>query len=126
MLKSSVKSELCKNIFLNSRISSDASSKYDAIFASVNKDFNILHKYADQLIRFWIDRGTIKKVKHGEYSYESKAEREARKTAEADAKVAAGAQQFRQQFAATQTPEAKAAERAKQNHGKLDFLNDLM
>ena len=85
-----------------------------------------LHKYADQLIRFWIDRTTIKKVKHGEYSYESKAEREARKTAEADAKVAAGAQQFRQQFAASQTPEAKAEERTKQNHGQLDFLNDLM
>lgn len=85
-----------------------------------------LRKYADQLIRFWIDRGTINKVKHGEYSYESKAEREARRNAEADAKVAAGAQQFRQQFAASQTPEAKAAERVKQNHGQLDFLNDLV
>lgn len=87
---------------------------------------DLLRKHCGQLIRYWIDRGVIKHNARGMYSYESKAEREARRTAEADAKVAAGAQQFRQQFAASQTPEAKAAERVKQNHGQLDFLNDLM
>lgn len=86
----------------------------------------LLRKHCGQLIRYWIDRGVIKHNARGMYSYESKAERDARKTAEADAKVAAGAQQFRQQFAASQTPEAKAAERVKQNHGQLDFLNDLV
>lgn len=86
----------------------------------------LLRKHCGQLIRYWIGKGVIKHDARGMYSYESKAEREAKRNAEADAKVAAGAQQFRQQFAATQTPEAKAEERAKQNHGQLDFLNDLM
>lgn len=96
-------------------------------YTDKQKDYivDLLRKHCGQLIRYWIDRGVIKHTARGMYSYESKAEREARKTAEADAKVAAGAQQFRQQFAASQTPEAKAAERAKQNHGQLDFLNDL-
>ena len=86
---------------------------------------DLLRKHCGQLIRYWIDKGVIKHNARGMYSYESKAEREAKRNAEADAKVAAGAQQFRQQFAASQTPEAKAEERAKKNGGQLDFLNDL-
>jgi len=85
----------------------------------------LLRKHCGQLIRYWIDKGVIKHSCRGMYSYESKAERQARKTKEAEEKVTAGAEQFRREFAATQTPEAKAEERVKQNHGQLDFLNDL-
>lgn len=86
---------------------------------------NLLRKHCGQLIRYWINKGVIKHDARGMYSYESKAEREAKRNAEADAKLEAGVQAIRQRYAVTQTPEAYAAERAKRNNGQLDFLNDM-
>lgn len=86
---------------------------------------DLLRKHCMQLIRYWQSKGIIKHDCRGMYSYESKAERQARQAREAEERVTAGAEQFRREFAATQTPEAKAEERVKQNHGQLDFLNDL-
>lgn len=88
-----------------------------------------LRKYADQLIRYWISKGKINNVKRGEYSYTSKAEREANRLAALDAKIAQGAADFRKQQeelnALHKTPEYQLQQRVEKNHGQLDFLNDL-
>lgn len=84
-----------------------------------------LSKYAEQLIRFWLSNGAITKVKRGEYSYESKAERLARLAAEREAACATAAEEFRKQYSAQQTPEYKAQQRASNNGGQLDFLDAL-
>ncbi len=90
----------------------------------------LLKKHGGQLVNYWISTGKITKNGRGDYSYESKAEREAKRLAAANAAVEKGAAEFRQQQALQaklqQTPEYQAAQRAKQNHGQLDFLNDLM
>lgn len=85
----------------------------------------LLRKHCGQLIRFWIDRGVIKKLCRGMYSYESKAERQARQAKEAEEKVKQGAAAEQARIAAMNTPEARAEQRAQANHGQLDFLNDL-
>ena len=88
-----------------------------------------LRKYADQLIRFWINRGAINKVKRGEYSYESKAERLARLAAQLQAqsdekyeqdmaKLAKGAAEYRRQ----QEEEMRARKEREKTTGQLDLF----
>ena len=89
----------------------------------------LLQKHCGQLIRHWIKTGKIQHNGRGQYFYVSKAEREAKRLAELDAKLAQGAADFRKQQeelnALHKTPEYQLQQRVEKNHGQLDFLNDL-